>query len=913
MKINQIKNGSVFFLILLSFLFVSYKNIGNIPLKTNFTTRQNIASEALYVHTDRSSYLPGDTLWFKAYNLEMETLKASYKAIFLNIVLFTQKGQKILAQKHKLNGGKASGYIALSDTLISGDYLLVAYSNITDGKSFEGVFSKKINIVETDEQDVLIRISLPDTMYNTGDKIVGKLEIRNNQGARYANLKVLLQLSQSDKIQSETEINTGNTGIENFVLEIPENLLKEALFLNATIIKSVLNTQISVLIPLKQLPPSIQFFPESGVAIENIENIIAFKAVDVNGNPFDFMADIVDKNDSLIKKTSSIYMGMGKFNLKYAAEDSLYCKIVKPTGYDTKYYLPIPEKNTCSFNIDNKYKNRLIIKLNAEKNAKDSIFKMVLSVKNKTYLNKTININETDSISIDTHQFPKGIAQIDLCNAKGHPLAERIVFINKSSKPSHKISGLKKQYPPKEKVHFLMNLKDKLLEDDPVNLSLSVSLIGSNYFPENEKNILSALLLEKDLIGDIPTPGFYFTDHPLADEALELLMLTQGWRKIIHDDTYLPTSIQLTKEKQGTAIEGRVVKPNNKPVKSAEVTLVNLKNFSVSKTLTNKDGRFTFSAIDYMMVADINTLTMTATGPHNNKKVKILIEYPFQNKISNEIIQRNQKTKTMNYFHTKQYSAQVQPNEGRNKQKVNNYYSDFSKNTIIIKDVKVKAKRLTVIPKKIYEKKFHVYELKEKDIKGGELGIFHLLQKAAGSFRLDESRTKILFRGHNAILPQNQQGAIIVLNGVFMGYDWTILEFLSDSDIESIKITKSSAAGLRYSSFASGGLIEIKTKKGFTNDELQKPTKSAINLTQISGFQAKKEYYSPVYTKKKEKQTKLDLRKTIFWNPDIKPDKSGMADINFYTSDIRGEYLVKFEGISKEGRIFYLVKKFKVN
>ncbi|OQY04964.1 MAG: hypothetical protein B6I20_02110, partial [Bacteroidetes bacterium 4572_117] len=83
--------------------------------------------------------------------------------------------------------------------------------------------------------------------------------------------------------------------------------------------------------------------------------------------------------------------------------------------------------------------------------------------------------------------------------------------------------------------------------------------------------------------------------------------------------------------------------------------------------------------------------------------------------------------------------------------------------------------------------------------------------------------------------------------------------------------------------------------------------------SQVAGFQAKREFYSPVYDRNGKKQQKLDLRKTIFWNPDININKSGMADIKFYTSDISGEYLIKLEGISKKGEVFYFIKKFKVN
>ncbi len=771
-------------------------------------------------------------------------------------------------------------------------------------------------MLKTYQQDALIKVSLSDKVYNVDDTIAGNIEVRSIQGARFANLNLLLQLSQNNKVIDQTQINTGDEGQEGFTFLIPNNLPNKPLFLKATIVNSGLNSQISISIPSKQAAPSIQFFPESGVAIENTNNLIAFKAVDVNGNPFDFIADILNKNNLSLKKISSSYMGMGKFNLKYTTKDSLYCKIIKPAGYDHKYYLPIPKKNTYSFNIDNKYKNRLFVKLNVDKNAKDSIFKIILSVRNKTFLNKTININATDSLSIDTHRFPIGIAQMDLCSSEGTPLAERIVFINKSNKVAHKVSGLKKQYGSKEKVHFLMNLNDRQLEDDPLNMSLSVRLIPSNFSPKNENNILSALLLQKDLIGNIPTPGFYFTDHPLADEALDLLMLTHGWRKIIRKDSIKADSWQVKDMEADIAIEGLVVKPNGKPVKQAEVLLINYKTFSLTKTITNKEGRFTFSATDYLMVAEMDSIGITATGPNNNKKVKIILNYPIYDKVSNKLNEHFQKIKLTNYSIKNTNPIINNLQQDSIKLTTVSSSSSINKGDIKIKDVDVKAKRISIIPKEIYEKKYMTKELKEKDIQfsvtatHSETLFLGLLQKAAGTFIYLEDQGLVLFRGFNSIIGK-QNGAAIVVDGIFIGTDLRRLDALNPLNVKSIKVTKTAAAGLRYTPFAAG-LIEVTMKNSTNTDFVQKNIKTAMNIVQITGFHPKKEFYSPIYSQK-EKQNKLDLRKTILWKPNITPDKNGLSDIKFYTSDIPGQYLINFEGVSKKGRIFYLVNKFQVN
>ena len=269
----------------------------------------------------------------------------------------------------------------------------------------------------------------------------------------------------------------------------------------------------------------------------------------------------------------------------------------------------------------------------------------------------------------------------------------------------------------KEEVRFLMKLKNRQLEEDPLNISLSVSLIGLKSFPEKEKNILSVLLLEKYLKGDIPTPGFYFTDNPLADHALDLLMLTNGWRKIIIQDSIKADSRQVKDTNSDIAIVGHVVKPNGKPVKHAKVMLINYKTFSIAKTITDKKGRFTFNTIDYIMVAtDTDSLGITATGRNNNTRVKIILDYPFQNKIADEINKRCKKTGLIKYFQTKQYLNPKEKGVKLDVQNVDDINPDFNKNDIKIKDVDVKAKRMSIIPKEIYEKKYISHEIKDDEI-----------------------------------------------------------------------------------------------------------------------------------------------------------------------------------------------------
>ena len=56
----------------------------------------------------------------------------------------------------------------------------------------------------------------------------------------------------------------------------------------------------------------------------------------------------------------------------------------------------------------------------------------------------------------------------------------------------------------------------------------------------------------------------------------------------------------------------------------------------------------------------------------------------------------------------------------------------------------------------------------------------------------------------------------------------------------------------------------------------------------------------------------IDDRSTLLWIPDLKFDEKGNSTINFYTSDLPGEYLIITEGIDFKGNPISSIKNFYV-
>jgi hypothetical protein len=145
----------------------------------------------------------------------------------------------------------------------------------------------------------------------------------------------------------------------------------------------------------------------------------------------------------------------------------------------------------------------------------------------------TINIGA----SIAKNKFPTGIVQITLFTNKGEPLTERLVFVNQTDVSSLSINTDKKVYGSRQPVKMNISAKTR---NAPVEGNFSLSVINESKVPhseDEETTILSSFLISSELRGYIEKPNYYFNqtnEKKLAD--LDLLMLTQGYRKFSYED-----------------------------------------------------------------------------------------------------------------------------------------------------------------------------------------------------------------------------------------------------------------------------------------------------------------------------------------------------------------------------------------
>jgi hypothetical protein len=91
-------------------------------------------------------------------------------------------------------------------------------------------------------------------------------------------------------------------------------------------------------------------------------------------------------------------------------------------------------------------------------------------------------------------------------------------------------------------------------------------------------------------------------------------------------------------------------------------------------------------------------------------------------------------------------------------------------------------------------------------------------------------------------------------------------------------------------------------------------TKDAVGMLsgEISGYSISRKFYSPNYETPPPDATKKDFRNTLYWNPIVQTDSTGVANVSFNNSDQTGDVDIIVEGVTADGKLCRGVGKYHV-
>jgi hypothetical protein len=659
-------------------------------------------------------------------------------------------------------------------------------------------------------------------------------------------------------------------------------------------------------IKTKQPAPvvSISFLPEGGDMVAEIPSVLAFKVTDANGLSVNAKGYIKTADGTKTGDFKTAHDGMGWFKIE-PKEGQVYTAVWKDaSGKEYSTPLPAVKPQGIVLEVNDAQDGKKFVLQRSDNIDEDGKALRIIAYMNQqlVYYAK-VNLSSTTVTSgmIPTKQLPSGILQVTVFDKNFKPLAERVTFVN-----NHDYEFDADAWIPvlNRNKRGLNTLEVQITDTFRSNLSLSVTDADLNVPPSpNEDNIISHLLLTADLHGKIANPYYYF--FSTADSAsiyLDLVMLTNGWRRYKWDKVFAgkPPAASI-KESNYLSINGKLIgvqaghfSPDTK-LNGILLTKDSVKNF-ISLPVDRKgeaqaDGyifydfaKLYFQFNDKKLVFDKSLLHVDNGLYHSPDKLLLNDESKKTGlEIDTNIISKNIKNAS-----DEMKVAILRAR--REKEQV-------LKEVVVTGKVKSNEQKMD---EKYASGMFTGGDARNFDVMNDPFAassqsIFQYLQGKVAGLQINTSggTPSLTWRGSTPVFYLDE-----------VQTDVNFMQNLNMNDVAYVKVFTPGSTGVISST--GGGAIAVYTKKGGdrTNDKGK-----GLDYVQITGYTPVKQFYSPDYATASLLNDLPDLRTTLYWAPYILLDKSKKRfKILFYNNDVTHRFRVVLEGVNSNDK-FVRVEK----
>lgn len=551
----------------------------------------NSRPEKVYLHLDRTFFKPGESVWFSAFIRGATDLQYSDQSGVVYVEWLNTKGNIVQTLPLIANGGRAFGSYTIPPDAPGGIYKIRAYTQWqkNDGSSFE----RDITVQAAVLPRLYMKMEWERKAYGSGDEIAARLDLLTLDNQPLAHTVVTYKCQLDGSEISTATATTDENGRVWLRSRLPAGLTTADGLLVALIQYNGQTESISRSIPIVLNKIGLRFFPEGGDLVEGLPGVVAFEALNEHGKPADVSGFIADNNGNRVTEFSSLKFGMGTVDFTPEPGKFYRAFITQPVGVKSVYELPEARKKGYRLKILSQQAG--ITTLELQSNMAGNCY-LTGRQQNRIFHQEKIALdNRPVRLSVPTGTLPPGIGSFTLFDANEVPQCERLVFMNRDRQLQITVTTDKEKYLPREKVKMTLQVKDD--RGMPVQGSFAVSVADESllsFADDKQGHLLSFMLLESELAGKIEEPNFYFdTKEPLSLAAMDLLMLTRGWRRFTWESVRENTAPVFAFAQERDLLSGVVTDQFGKPVPGTKVVLSPYQKTEI----TDEQGRFVFSGI----------------------------------------------------------------------------------------------------------------------------------------------------------------------------------------------------------------------------------------------------------------------------------------------------------------------------
>ncbi len=828
--------------------------------------------EKIYVQTDKPDYLSGERIWFRAHLVNAQTHNPFFISRYVYVEIISPMEDLIERVKVRPDSlGAYAGYVDLAEDLVEGTYTLRAYTNYMRNMGDAYFFKKTIQVLDPFSLKIEPLVKF-DVKKNEADVVMQFVD-------RQTNDTIFPEIVSCKLIYKEAKTVSPKNSRYSWNVKLPPKIKNRTMLLSLVYKGRKFNRFYTI--PYEQTDFHVSFFPEGGYVIPGKISQMAFKAVNPDGLGEDIIGTLYNSKDEKIHEFSSFHLGMGFFNFIPVSGETYYTICRNSQDFVKRFELPPAEERANAVNA-RILGGRLLLSVRSGDAAQKDSLSLLLHHKGEVIYHERWNPS-AEAYIFPAKELPTGIINILLINSSREIVSERILFnLNEEDLPELRFQTAKTQYKRRELVSVNMEYP----KDDSLSYSGNgaVSVIDMEAVVQDTvNNIVSTLLLSSELKGYIESPASYFSNGKINTNAMDVLMLTQGWRrydipKVLQGEIDIPEAFEpeLAQTIRGEA-DGLF-----RSLKEGEISLIATLDSLVSSVTVQADekGKFVFN-VEY---PDGTSILIQSLSKKGGKMNMINIDQQTFPETQGAAVPLHAASFSS---HNDDLSAFLQ--------KADEEYTQKSGIRNIMLD------EVTVVAKSIekYQESVFYSPLSATGIRTSE----DIEKMAVSSLRsLLYSQSGIIVKTDKVTTTRSDLPVLFVIDDLRFEDFFDRLDDIDVTSIESIFVVRDNSMIPGYYPNTSGAIV-ITTKMGYK----EKPKKQ-LNIDHIIplGYQQAAAFYSPVYETREQIDSSIsDIRTTIYWNPSVQFSEQGEAKIEFYTADSSTKYKMIFEGVGSDGKIIH--------
>jgi hypothetical protein len=639
-------------------------------------------------------------------------------------------------------------------------------------------------------------------------------------------------------------------------------------------------------------PPDVQFFAEGGNLVAGLDNVVAFKAVDYAGSSLPVAGQVLDGQGQAVATFQSRHGGMGTLHFTPAAGQRYRAAFSTPALAALSVPLPAVQASGYVLQVV-PGADDFTVTIRQQGGAGGPVLLLGQVGSTVGYIGRgVVQGQEAFMAHVPKSKFASGIVHFTLFDGEGRPLAERLAFARNQGALRVSLTPDRTSYGAHQPVRVRVAVADA--SGRPVATQLSLAVVDADAISASADNIAARLLLTADLAGYVEEPGYYFQNpSPETDQALDDLLLTQGWRRFAWPAVLAGQApSQEFGVERSLSVLGQVTRPDGKPLAQSTLSFLMAKpSKQLFSTVTDAEGRFLFTDFGG---CDTVRATLQARSERGKRNVLITLDqgpaWP---------------TRPLPLLPA-EIPAALAPVIRRSQEgyATENQYLLSTGQSVRLANVAVAGQRAPVDdPRRLYPVTSSLVVVDMNDIptaRNGGTTVLQALQSRVPGLTVSGSEPNITvsMRGNRSFSGANSP--LIILDGTRTTI--TALAFYQAVDIERVEILKPGNATI-FGSEGVDGVIAVYTRRGNVHYDTRKEAVPGVLSLKLPGYNCPRQFYAPRYGAGAPAPTRPDPRRTtLYWAPTVRTDASGQAEIAFYTSDATGSFRVVAEGISGAGQ-----------